>query len=135
MMGAVLSILTIATAVAVLPALSVTVPVTLWPAPSPSVVGVGQEATPESASLHVKLTVTSVLFQPLAFAAELGEALIVGSVLSMLMPVTAPNAVFPALSVKLWLPNRPAPSWVNSTVAVSLPSIPERASVALKVAV
>src|SRR5437660_173540 len=100
MMGAVLSILTIATAVAVLPALSVTVPVTLWPAPSPSVVGAGQEATPESASLQVKLTVTSVLFQPLALGAGLGEALMLGAVLSMLMPLTAAAAVFPALSVK-----------------------------------
>src|SRR5207249_8669073 len=63
--GPVLSMLIPETvALALLPALSVAVPVTLWLAPSPSVVGPERFASPESASLPVKLTVTSSLYQP-----------------------------------------------------------------------
>ena len=69
--GAVLSMLMPETVVlAVLPALSVTVPSTGWSAPSPSVTGAVQAATPERASSQVKLTMTSALYQPLALAAR-----------------------------------------------------------------
>src|SRR2546426_3635490 len=97
---------------AMLPARSVTVPVTLWPAPSPNVVDGEQVATPESASLQVKLTVTLSLYQLLALGARSGAPLIVGAVWSILMPLTVVLALLPARSVTvpvaLWL----APSWV-----------------------
>ena len=67
-----MSMLTVAGSVAVLPALSVAVPVTVWPRPSVVLVcGSVHEARPESASPHVKVTVTLELFQPLPFAAGL----------------------------------------------------------------
>jgi hypothetical protein len=65
MPGADLSKFTVTVVVAVLPALSVVVPGTDWFAPSVnSVVGPGHEVVPDSASLHVKVTVTSELFHP-----------------------------------------------------------------------
>jgi hypothetical protein len=45
---------------------------------------------PESSSAAVKVTVTSVLFQPLVLASGLAFPLIVGAVLSMWSPLTAP---------------------------------------------
>ena len=76
---------------AVLPAWSVRCRCADWPAPSAVSVN-GQPpvhvATPDSASVPVKVTVTSVLFQPLALAAGAGCAVMVGAVLSMLMPPT-----------------------------------------------
>ena len=69
--GLVLSMLTVAGSVAVLPALSIAVPVTGWSPPSVvTVCGAVQLAMPDSAwSAQVKVTVTSALFQPLPFAA------------------------------------------------------------------
>src|SRR5690242_18125817 len=67
-------------ALALLPAASVAVPLDVWFAPSPSVLAAGQLSIPESASPQVKLTVTSVLFQPLALAAGARLAVIVGGV-------------------------------------------------------
>ena len=93
--------LTVRVAEAELPARSVTVPVTDWLAPlAVRVVDTGQgTARPDSASEQVKLTVTLVLFQPLPLAAGLWDAVILGAVLSMLMPPTVAEAVLPALSV------------------------------------
>ena len=66
-------------AVAVLPALSVQVPVADCPAPwLLSVVGPVTEATPDSESEQVKLTMTGPLFQPLALAPGLAEPVTVG---------------------------------------------------------
>ena len=68
MVGGVLSMLTVAGSVAVLPALSVAVPVTGWPLPSPvTVCGPVQLASPDSASAQENVTVTLPLFQPLTF--------------------------------------------------------------------
>src|SRR2546426_529882 len=55
-------------------------------------------ATPERPSTASKLTVTSVLLQPLAFGGGLATTASVGGVLSMLIPVTEADATFPALS-------------------------------------
>lgn len=85
---------------ALLPALSVQVPVMDCPAPSVlSVVELGEELTPESASVHVKLTVTGPLFQPKAFGPGLAEPVMTGGVLSILTPLTVKDAEFPARSV------------------------------------
>ena len=60
--------LTVAGSVAVLPALSVAVPVTGWPLPSlVTVCGPVQLASPDSASAQENVTVTLPLFQPLTF--------------------------------------------------------------------
>jgi hypothetical protein len=70
--GAVLStLIPLTVAVAVLPATSIAVPVTDWFAPSSTDTGAVQPPTamPEPPSVHVKDTVTSVLFQPAPFAA------------------------------------------------------------------
>jgi hypothetical protein len=88
------------------PALSVQVPEADCPAPSElNVTGALQEAMPERASNPLKLTVTSVLFQPLAFGAGEGLALAVGAVASLFM-VTDCELVPPALvaeHVSVWL--------------------------------
>src|SRR5262249_27126134 len=66
--GAVRSRLTLAWAVALFPARSVTVPATSRAvASSPTVTGEGHCTTPESASPHWNETTTSLLFQPSAF--------------------------------------------------------------------
>lgn len=73
--GGVLSTLMVAVACAVLPARSVAEPETTWPAPSEAtVIGGGQLAMPERVSAHVKLTVTSVLFQPAVLGAGFTDA-------------------------------------------------------------
>ena len=79
-------LMSLISAEAVLPAKSVTVfPVTLWLAPSADrVMSPGHVATPDTLSAHAKLTVTSVLFQPLAFAPGDREPLMVGGVASRL---------------------------------------------------
>ena len=45
-------------------------------------------ATPDSASEHVKATVTGPEYQPLALGFVVGAAVIVGGVMSMLRPTT-----------------------------------------------
>lgn len=60
-----------------------------------------QDATPESASPQVKVTVTLPLFHPLALGAGLAEPVIVGGVRSMLTGPTAADAKLPALSVQV----------------------------------
>jgi hypothetical protein len=64
----------------------------------------------DNASLPVKVTVTSELFQPFPLAGGAALALAVGAVLSMLIPLTVVLAVFPALSVAVPLADCPAPS-------------------------
>ena len=85
------------------PALSVQSPLADWPAPSLERRTSGsQKSIPESPSEPEKCTVTSVLFQPLAFAAGVAFALAVGAVLSIWKAalVTA-AALLPARSAQL----------------------------------
>src|SRR5262249_49563076 len=96
--GGVLSMLTVAEAVVLFPALSVAVPVTTWLLPSAgNVTGVGQDAIPLDASEQVKFTVALDLFQPAAFGGGATPAVLIGGVLSRLI-VSDTAAVFPALS-------------------------------------
>ena len=85
-------------AVVLLPALSVTVSVSVRPLPSPVIVLVGRaaEATPEAASAQVQAMVTSPLYQPSALARRVGSPVSVGAVLSTLMPPTVVVAELPA---------------------------------------
>src|SRR2546423_4715500 len=78
---------------------SLAVPVTDCAAPSLlSVVGPAQLATAESASAQVKLTVTSLLFQPAAFAAGAAAPGIVGGPFSTRTSRCAELAELPATS-------------------------------------
>src|SRR5207247_1275554 len=104
--GAVLSMLipVLETGALTLPALSVQVPgPAVWAAPSAlSVTGAVQKSIVDRASVPVKVTVTSVLFQPLAFASGNWAAEAVGAVLSMLIPVLETGSLtLPALSVQV----------------------------------
>src|SRR3989442_21364 len=77
--GRLLSMLSVTDTLAWFPATSTAVPLTTCPAPSVlTVTGSGQRATPLMASVHVKLTLTSVLFQPVALAVGLTDAMIIG---------------------------------------------------------
>src|SRR3954452_5633962 len=100
MTGLLLSMLTAAGSVAVLPALSVTVPVTAWALPSVvTVCGPVQLATPDTASEQVNVTVTLLLFQPSAFATGFWVWPMVGDVLSMPKLTVCAASVLPATSV------------------------------------
>src|SRR5207253_469791 len=81
-----------------LPALSVQVPgPAVWAVPyALSVTGAVQKSIVDRASAPVKVTVTSVLFQPLTFASGNWAAEAVGAVLSSLI-LTDPELVPPAL--------------------------------------
>src|SRR5574341_928257 len=82
--GGVLSRLMNTLVEALLPARSVAVAVTSWFAPSVvAVTGPGQLATPDVLSEHVKLTVTSLLFQPAGLGWGVTVVDRVGGVLSM----------------------------------------------------
>ena len=95
--GFVLSMLTNAGSEAVFPALSVAVPMTLWCAPSANnVVEPTQLGIPDTASAHANVTVTSVLFQPLAFASGDCVWLIVGGVLSIFTWIVCAVSTLPA---------------------------------------
>src|SRR4051795_8660896 len=99
MTGLVLSMLTAAGSVAVLPASSLTVPVTAWALPSVvTVCGPVQLATPDSASEQVKVTVTSDLFQPSALAAGFWVRPMVGDDLSSPNDTVCAVSVLPATS-------------------------------------
>jgi len=79
MTGGVISIFTETLTVAVLPAVSVTLPVTTCPAPSvESVCGLEQLAIGRPPRVHVKLMVTGELFQPLELGAGLSVATMAG---------------------------------------------------------
>src|SRR6266542_4054977 len=130
---------------AVLPALSTQAPpfVTDWSAPSlvsvaPATVSVAMSDWTEPASAQLKETVTSVLFQPLAFASGLRLPLITGAVLSTLMPLTvAGEAALPALSTQspLLVTDWPAPSELTvapATVSLAMPDCTPPVSAQLK---
>src|SRR5260370_25366576 len=90
---------TVTLVLAVFPATSVAVPVTIWLALSAVTATVAaQNATPLSASEQVKLTVTAELFQPFASGGGLIAAKMFGGVLSR-FTATEAVAAFPALSV------------------------------------
>jgi hypothetical protein len=101
--GGVLSMLIpLTVAVAELPATSVQVPLTDCPAPSAErTVGAGglPSAKPERLSVHVKLTVTLVLFQPFAFGAGDRIPAMLGGVLSIWTVTALGGSTFPLLSV------------------------------------
>src|SRR5437016_14551382 len=79
--GGVLSSFTATDVLAVLPAISIAVPAMIWLAPSVETVwGEGQFSIPDVESLHVKVTVGFVLFQPAAFGAGETTAVMVGEV-------------------------------------------------------
>ena len=118
---------------ALLPAASVTEPVADWFAPWPTVCAVEQVATPESASPHVKETVTSALYQPLAFGARSRAEEMVGSVLSMLT-FAGSVALLPALSTAVPVAAWFAPSLEIVKGAVQL-AIPDTPSAQVKVTV
>src|SRR5437763_227480 len=99
MVGGVLSMLTVAGSVAVLPALSVAVPVTGWSVPWVVTVWAAvHPAMPDRASAQVKVTLTSVLFQPWVLAAGAWVWLMVGAVMSILTVMVWTSSVLSALS-------------------------------------
>src|SRR5437667_6673426 len=121
-----------------LSALSLHVPDADWFVPSPLfVMGASQLAMPDRLSFPLKVTVTSVLFQPNALGGS-HAALAVGLVLSMLMLLTVDgSAALPATSTQLpvlvtvWL----APSVLTvapATVLVATPDCTAPASAQLK---
>ena len=83
---------------ALLPALSVAVPSTVWSAPSPRCCGPVTVSMPDRPSSPSKETVTSSEYQPAALAARSGAPVMVGAVLSRLT-VAVPVTLLPALSV------------------------------------
>jgi len=92
------------------PATSVHVPGTDWFSPSVvTMTGLVREATPDNESTQLKLTVTSELFQPLAFGGGEVLAVILGGVLSRFTE-TVTVAEFPALSVHVPMSCWSAPS-------------------------
>ncbi len=109
-----------------LSALSVQVPEADCPAPSePSTTAESQEAMPDSSSLPLKLTVTLVLFHPLAFGAGEASAFAVGAVLSI-ESFTAPVAQWPtgsqlsSLEYSMYVPSREATVFGGSVGAPEL---------------
>src|SRR5439155_5414380 len=109
-----------------LPAASFAVPWTDWFAPSPSVVGPGHVSMPDSASAHVNVTVTSVLFHPFPFGAGAAWPEMVGAVRST-FTVAGSDALLPARSTAVPGTGCPAPSVVTVRGGVQL-SIPDTAS-------
>ncbi len=107
--GSVLSMLTCAWSVAVLPALSVAVPVTFWSLPSSDTTCSGvQDAMPEVASSHLNDTVTAPRFQPLTATGDC-VWLIFGEVPSILTSTVLCFSALPALSTlqysSVWMPS------------------------------
>src|SRR6266571_3960611 len=98
--GGVLSMFSAADVVlAVFPALSVAEPLTVSLLPSvETVIGALQLPTPESASEQLKLTTTSVLFQPLPLGEGAADAKIVGNVRSIFRVIVV-VALWPMESV------------------------------------
>src|SRR5207247_1909904 len=99
-----------------------------------SVAGV-QLATPERASSHVKVTLTSPLFQPDELAAGVREPLTCGGVVSSLITVDV-DAVSPAPFVAEQVRVRPAVS--TATVTGSQPveeAMPDSGSASVQVTV
>ena len=115
--GAVLSMLSVTLAAAVLPAVSVAVPLTTWPAPSVVTTrGAGHEAIPDRSSAQTNVTVVLPFSHPVAVGSGAMVAEIVGAVLSMLS-VTLAAAVLPALSTAVPVTTWPCPSVLTSREA------------------
>jgi hypothetical protein len=91
--GAVKSIFKVTDAVAVAPDASFAVPVTTWFAPCVATVCAPGHVTGATPPLHVKVTVTLVLFQPAAFA---GGAAIAVTVSAAVPPCTVSVSEFDA---------------------------------------
>jgi hypothetical protein len=130
--GATLSILIGETvAEALRSALLTAVPVTDWLAAlEETVVGPEQDLIPDIGSEQVKETVTSLLFQPLPFAAGLRAPVIVGADLSS-FTVTEPFPTLPSRSVAVDVLVTPAVFEVCESVpGVGPDATPEPASVA-----
>ena len=90
---------TVVGVVAVLPATSVAVPVTVWFLPSVvTVVSPRQLAMPEPASAHANETCTGVLFQPSPLGSGSWFATMVGAVLSIDTVAVLADSTLPALS-------------------------------------
>src|SRR5207245_4921728 len=116
-------------------ALSVAAPLADWPVPSAlSVASAAQLWIPESVSAQMKCAVTSLLYQPAALGEGVAAPLIVGAVLSMLIPETVVLALLPALSSAVPLADWAAPSALRVIGLVQL-AIPERTSEQRKLAV
>src|SRR5712692_6673203 len=99
--GAVLSMLTDSEVVALLPTLSVQVPVAACAAPSAEIVTEGlTEATPEPVSVQLNVTVTGALYQPFALGDRSGVALINGAVVSTTVTVNVLVEEFPRASLE-----------------------------------
>ncbi len=73
----------------------------------------GETSTPDRLSVHVKVTETSALFQPLALGPGVLDPMIRGEVLSILILPDARETEFPALSAQLPVTVWPAPSPVR----------------------
>ena len=81
---------------AVLPAISVAVPVTDWSVPSVLITVSGVIVSiPDSSSVAVKFTVTSVLYHPLALGWVVAAPVITGGVLSILMSLSFVGSTYP----------------------------------------
>src|SRR5687768_4989233 len=93
--------MSVTVAVLVLPAASVAVPTTNWPAPSLlNSVSPTQEATPDRLSSQVKLTLTAPLFQPKPFATGRRLPSMDGAVASSLMVTETGPTEPPALDAE-----------------------------------
>src|SRR5438094_6025471 len=126
--AAVLSMLIPETVVlALLPALSVAVPLDYLPTRPASVLSAAQLWIPESVSAQLKCTVTSLLYQPAALGEVVAAPLIVGAVLSMLIPETVVLVLLPALSVAVPVADWAAPAARRVTGLGQL-AIPDRTS-------
>lgn len=98
--GGVFAIFKLTCAVFVLFAWSATTPETTCPAPSAVIVcGEAQLVRGEVDCVHVKLTVTFVLFQPWEFGSGEPEPVMFGSVSSIFRVTLAGTDVFPAISI------------------------------------
>jgi hypothetical protein len=123
--GIVLSRLIVTLAVAVSSAVSMAVPLTIWPTPSvDTVCGLGQLAIGRPPAVQVYVTVTFELFQPLPFAAGVADAEIAGGVTTV---KPAPLLLAPATCTTM-LPVE-APDGTGTTIcpifqAVGLPVTP-----------
>jgi len=99
MVGGVFEIFSVICPDAELPATSVAVPFTTWPAPAVEITCGGvHEAIPESVSAQRNVTVTDPVFHPAAFGVGDALAVMVGAVLSI-FTVTELVVEFPATSV------------------------------------
>lgn len=116
-----------------LPARSMHVPVTDCGPSVSRVVGVERVSTPDSASVHVKDTVTVELFHPNEFAPGVLEPVIDGRVRSMLMSLSLVLAGLPARSthvpLTVWL--KPSPRVAGGDML----NTPDRESVQAKLTV